>query len=548
MCSRWRLPWERWRPDAEARLLFVERPQLHRHRAIPGIDIANTRQAKGEIDSCNVNQLKERLVAADRRHQQLRQLRLDPGRRQGRRSTRRTSTPTCRRSTSKPAKSSGRRTTNSRARARTASSSPKGKVFGDDQLGSLRPRPENRQGALVDETDPQRTAKASTWRRATTTALVYVSTVPDNTSAEYEPGGGSARSGRSTPRPARRSGTSTPCRKTSGATRKSTPAAASGTRPPSTARARCTSAPATRRRSRAPPAKPVGLEPARPQPLHRLDGQARRRRPARCEWYYQLTPHDIYDWDFQDPPILVKAGGKEMAIGAGKSGIVVAVDPKTGKPVWKTPVGKHNGHDDDGLSRCAAKTSKIKPGEVFPGAAGRRDRADGDRRQAALRAGRQPPDDGPLRLRNQRRTARRPAKSSRSTPPPARSSGTANSNSRPSARRRRSTTSSSRPRPTASSTRSKAESGGEVWQAALPAGTNAGVMVSGDMLLAPAGLPLAEGQKAKTGRLQTRRLREVSVARHRHRGGARATGALRDDQGWRARRAAQAPRRRRRRG
>ena len=39
-----------------------------------------------------------------------------------------------------------------------------------------------------------------------------------------------------------------------------------------------------------------------------------------------------------------------------------------------------------------------------------------------------------------------------------------------------------------------AKTGGEVWQGALPAGTNTGVTVSGDTLIAPAGLPVAEGQ------------------------------------------------------
>jgi outer membrane protein assembly factor BamB len=38
------------------------------------------------------------------------------------------------------------------------------------------------------------------------------------------------------------------------------------------------------------------------------------------------------------------------------------------------------------------------------------------------------------------------------------------------------------------------KSGGEVWQAALPAGSNAGVMPSGEHLIAGAGLPVAEGQ------------------------------------------------------
>ncbi len=60
---------------------------------------------------------------------------------------------------------------------------------------------------------------------------------------------------------------------------------------------------------------------------------------GKMDWYYQQTPHDLYDWDFQDPPLLIEAGGKELAVGAGKSGIVVALDAKTGKPVWKRPVG-----------------------------------------------------------------------------------------------------------------------------------------------------------------------------------------------------------------
>jgi outer membrane protein assembly factor BamB len=88
------------------------------------------------------------------------------------------------------------------------------------------------------------------------------------------------------------------------------------------------------------------------------------------QWHFQLTPHDIYDWDFQDPPLLINAGGKELAVGAGKSGIVVALDAETGKPVWKRPVGNHNGHDNDNLYAMRGETSKIKPGEVFPGVLG----------------------------------------------------------------------------------------------------------------------------------------------------------------------------------
>jgi outer membrane protein assembly factor BamB len=92
---------------------------------------------------------------------------------------------------------------------------------------------------------------------------------------------------------------------------------------------------------------------------------------GKLEWYYQVTPHDLYDWDFQDPPILTKIGGKAVAIGAGKSGLVVAVDAKTGKLVWKTPVGKHNGHDDDGLLAMRGETKKLaKQATVWPGILG----------------------------------------------------------------------------------------------------------------------------------------------------------------------------------
>jgi len=89
---------------------------------------------------------------------------------------------------------------------------------------------------------------------------------------------------------------------------------------------------------------------------------------GKLQWYYQLTPHDIHDWDLQNPPILVSSGGKQLAITAGKSGIVLALDAKTGKPVWKRPVGTHNGHDKDNIYAMNGEYSKLKtPMTVFPG-------------------------------------------------------------------------------------------------------------------------------------------------------------------------------------
>jgi outer membrane protein assembly factor BamB len=67
-------------------------------------------------------------------------------------------------------------------------------------------------------------------------------------------------------------------------------------------------------------------------------------------WYYQLTPHDLYDWDLQNSPVLTTAAsGRPVVIAGGKAGILVELDARTGKLLWKRPVGTHNGHDNDGL-------------------------------------------------------------------------------------------------------------------------------------------------------------------------------------------------------
>jgi alcohol dehydrogenase (cytochrome c) len=88
-------------------------------------------------------------------------------------------------------------------------------------------------------------------------------------------------------------------------------------------------------------------------------------------WHYQLTPHDINDWDLQNSPILTTANGRGVVIDAGKGGIVVALDQTTGKLLWKKPIGKHNGHDHDGLLTLAQAKKKLKfPYTVFPGILG----------------------------------------------------------------------------------------------------------------------------------------------------------------------------------
>jgi outer membrane protein assembly factor BamB len=92
---------------------------------------------------------------------------------------------------------------------------------------------------------------------------------------------------------------------------------------------------------------------------------------GKLEWYYQLTPHDLYDHDLQDPPILANIGGRQLVIAAGKGGIVLALDAQTGKLVWKRPVGIHNGHDNDGIYAMKHEYAKLKlPETVYPGLLG----------------------------------------------------------------------------------------------------------------------------------------------------------------------------------
>ncbi len=87
-------------------------------------------------------------------------------------------------------------------------------------------------------------------------------------------------------------------------------------------------------------------------------------------WHYQLTPHDIHDWDLNNQALITTVNGKETIISAGKAGIVIANDATTGKLLWKTPVGKHNGHDNDGINALEGKKIKNPPYQNLPGSLG----------------------------------------------------------------------------------------------------------------------------------------------------------------------------------
>jgi outer membrane protein assembly factor BamB len=91
---------------------------------------------------------------------------------------------------------------------------------------------------------------------------------------------------------------------------------------------------------------------------------------GKVQWHYQVSPHAICNWDV-GAPILTRSGGRDIVVAGGLAGIVVALDRETGKLLWRSPVGVHNGHDDDGLLAMRGETERLKtPMSVLPGVLG----------------------------------------------------------------------------------------------------------------------------------------------------------------------------------
>jgi alcohol dehydrogenase (cytochrome c) len=91
-------------------------------------------------------------------------------------------------------------------------------------------------------------------------------------------------------------------------------------------------------------------------------------RTGRFLWGTQVLPHDVYDWDLQCPPILARAGGRDMVLTAGKMGFAFAFDAGTGKLLWKRSVGLHNGHDDDSRRAMHGEYRQFRYGQkILPG-------------------------------------------------------------------------------------------------------------------------------------------------------------------------------------
>jgi glucose dehydrogenase/plastocyanin len=83
-------------------------------------------------------------------------------------------------------------------------------------------------------------------------------------------------------------------------------------------------------------------------------------------WYHNAKPHDLFDLDFQLTPIVttIDVGGQQtkVAIGAGKTGTVIAADADSGEVLWEVEVGIHQ--DDDLQEIPEGETVEVYPGAL----------------------------------------------------------------------------------------------------------------------------------------------------------------------------------------
>jgi outer membrane protein assembly factor BamB len=91
---------------------------------------------------------------------------------------------------------------------------------------------------------------------------------------------------------------------------------------------------------------------------------------GKLRWYYQGVPNDFMDHDMQSSPIAASINGVPAIIGSGKMGVVYAMNAKTGKLIWKTPVGAHSRSDAYPLQALAHTLTLKAPYTILPGSLG----------------------------------------------------------------------------------------------------------------------------------------------------------------------------------
>jgi alcohol dehydrogenase (cytochrome c) len=91
---------------------------------------------------------------------------------------------------------------------------------------------------------------------------------------------------------------------------------------------------------------------------------------GKLRWYYQGVTNDFMDHDMQTSPIAARISGQPAVIGGGKMGVVYAMNARTGKLIWKTPVGDHSISDNYSLEAMEHKLTLKAPYTILPGSLG----------------------------------------------------------------------------------------------------------------------------------------------------------------------------------
>jgi outer membrane protein assembly factor BamB len=217
---------------------------------------------------------------------------------------------------------------------------------------------------------------------------------------------------------------------------------------------------------------------------------------GKLEWYYQLAPHDLYDHDLQDPPILASIGGKQVVLAAGKGGFVLALDAQSGKLLWKRGVGIHNGHDSDNLYAMRHEYSRLTtPETVYPGSLGGVIAPMATNGQTVF----VPVVNHSVTITSQSETQENSPISGELVALDTASGRVKWARKLPSAAFGAATAVNDLVLSTdfeGNLYALDANTGNAAWEAKLPAGANTGVAVAGNTLIAPAGLPQGAGQQA----------------------------------------------------
>jgi outer membrane protein assembly factor BamB len=83
------------------------------------------------------------------------------------------------------------------------------------------------------------------------------------------------------------------------------------------------------------------------------------------DWYINVTGHNFMDHDNQNTPVLatMTMDGAETPVvfSSGKHGYIVAANPETGEELWRTPVGTHN---ENAMLQELGPDEEV---EIFPG-------------------------------------------------------------------------------------------------------------------------------------------------------------------------------------